>query len=170
VPPPRRRVTAAAARGGQLLRPQRAGTGPLLPPEARVTYAIVRPRQTHARPASCAEVACSAWLRGWRTTVDEATDLGRGQAAWVRGGSGRRFTESRDPAGLTVFEFPPEQTCFRAADHRAAVQRPPLFVVRDGDRRGNPRRTRPRVHRNAEDWRDDFGAHQETLADRLRQG
>jgi hypothetical protein len=100
--------------------------------------------------------------------VDESTDLGRTQAAWIRARSARSFTEARTEAGLTAFTFPPEQRCFAADEHRVQLERPALYVVRGGDWRahlGNIRR-----HRSAEDWRDDFGEHQQRLAEAQQRG
>lgn len=139
-----------------------------LGPEHYSTYGIRRPRATHSRPASCAEVECPNYLRGFVSVVDEATQLGQLQAAWIRGRAGRRFTESRDPAGLTRFTFPPEQPCF--AEHRVQLERPALYVVAGGDWRGNPRRIPVRRHANPRDWVDDFGEHQERLAEVRRRG
>jgi hypothetical protein len=42
-------------------------------------------------------------------------------------------------------------------------------VVRGGDWRGNPTGYR-RQHVNGEDWRDDFGEHQQNVADRIERG
>lgn len=134
------------------------------------TFGIRRPAQSHWRPASCAEVECQAYMHGWVTAIDEASSLGQTQAAWIRGGSRRRYTEARGLDGLTLFTFPAEQPCFDAASHRRALDREPLFVVVGGDWRGNPRRIPVRRHRNAEDWRDDFGENQQTLADLQRRG
>ncbi len=50
--------------------------------------------------------------------IDESTDLGREQAAYIRQRSGRSFREMRTAVGpdaLTVFRFDSGQRCF--ADH-----------------------------------------------------
>lgn len=141
---------------------------PQLPAQAFKTYQIVAPVSTHFRDATCAEVDCAAYLSGWRTVVDERVDLGQGQAHYIRTESGRRFVEHRDEAGMTVFEFPAGQKCFRP--HKARLDRPEIYVVTGGDWRGNPRGLEPRRHANADDWIDDFATHQQTLADRLNQG
>lgn len=131
------------------------------------TYQILAPVSTHFKPARCADVDCPRHQLGWLTVVDEGTDLGQRQAHYIRTGAGRGFTERREGA-LTVFEFPAGQECF--TQHRVRVERPEIFVVRDGDWRGNPRGTRPRRHANANDWVDDFQNHQSALADRLAKG
>jgi len=140
---------------------------PRLPVEAVQTYAIRAPKGTHHRTASCAEADCPNLQHGWRSVIDEATDLGAAQATYIRRESGRKFTEERDPAGLTVFTFEAWQRCF--AEHTVPLEREPFYVVRGGDWRGNPR-GEIRRHANGDDWVEDFAEHQQTLADRLEQG
>jgi hypothetical protein len=138
---------------------------PQMPATSYKTYQILQPVETHWRDATCAEAECEAYLRGWQTAVDESTELGQKQARYIRKVAGRGFTEARvGPA--TTFTFEPGQRCFRAP-HRVPLGRPEIFVVRDGDWRwgANARR-----HANATDWVDDFGEHQQRLADRLAQG
>lgn len=166
---PRRaaRARAGAAAGGRPARRQLARLAPALGPEHYSTYGILRPTQTHSRAASCAEVECDAYRLGWATPVDESTDLGQRQAGWIRHHAGRRYVERRDGA-LTRFEFHPEQPCF--AEHRVPLDRPSLFLVKGGDWRGNPRRIPVRRHASGRDWVDDFGEHQDRLAELHRRG
>lgn len=140
---------------------------PKLPVDAMQTYAIRAPKQTHSRPASCAEADCPNLRHGWRSVIDETSDLGAAQAGYIRRESGRKFTEARDEAGLTVFTFEPWQRCF--AQHTVSLDREPFYIVRGGDWRGNPR-GEIRRHVRADDWVEDFAQHQTTLADRLEQG
>lgn len=141
---------------------------PAGPAYAYKTYELDAPLSTHYRPASCAQVECPQQAGGWRTPVDESTELGQRQAHYIRRVSGRHFTEHRDEAGLTVFTFDPGQTCF--AQHQVPLEREPVFLVVDGDWRGNPYGTRPYRHRNAGDWIEDFGGHQQDIADRIERG
>lgn len=141
---------------------------PALPAHARKTYSILAPIETHFRPASCADAGCVAHANGWRTVVDEAIDLGQKQAHYIRTLSGRAFNEERTPEGLTAFTFAAGQKCFKA--HAMSLEREPIYVVRDGDHRGNPRGTDPTVYKRPESWVDDFGSHQQRLADRFNQG
>jgi hypothetical protein len=139
---------------------------PKLGPEAFKTYAIVAPKQTHTRAATCREVECAAWQHGFATTVDLSTDLGQRQAAYLEAKSGRAFTT--ETAGtLRTYTFTAGQACFTA--HRITLEREPLYVVKDGDYRGNPRGTRPATRR-AEDWVDDFATHQQRIHDALERG
>lgn len=134
------------------------------PPEAYKSYQILAPPQTHFRPATCEEVRCAAHLRGWVTKLDEGTDMGRQLAHYVRNDSGRRYTEKRN-GPITTFTFIGGQQCFRR--HQLRLDRPALFVVRDGDYR---RSTNRRVHASAEDWVDDFATHQDHIAGLRQKG
>ncbi|WP_377271927.1 hypothetical protein [Peterkaempfera sp. SMS 1(5)a] len=136
---------------------------PAMPVEAYQTYSIRQPRDTTI-VAACEQVGCEAWQRGWQSVIDERTDLGQRQAAYIRAQSGRTFCERRTGSGLTVFEFDSGQRCFQ--EHRT---RPQLFAVRDGDWRGNPT-GRHRQHTRAQDWVEDFGEHQQLIADQQQKG
>lgn len=153
---------------------------PRLPASGMKTYALAAPLASHWRPATCEEVDCPSYLQGWKTIVDEATELGQRQAAYVRSeclddaqanrpavGGRRRYREARE-AGLTVFTFEAGQRCFAA--HQQPLEREPLYLVRGGDWRGNPRGEPARRHVRPDDWVDDFAEHQQHLADRLERG
>ncbi|MEU9792881.1 hypothetical protein AB0E27_20025 [Streptomyces sparsogenes] len=127
------------------------------------TYSITVPRDTFVR-AACEQVGCAAWRHGWESAIDESTDLGQQQAAYIRQQSGRTFREQRRGDGLTVFRFESGQRCF--ADHKT---RPELYAVRDGDWRGNPT-GRVRQHQRPQDWVEDFGEHQLRLVDQQQKG
>lgn len=143
---------------------------PALPVTSVQTFQVQAPVSTHFRPATCAEVDCPYHVNGWATPVDEGSELGKTQAHYIRNGSGRRYTEDRNQQpGLTVFVFEAGQTCFNAAAHRAPLGRPPIFLVKDGDWRGNPT-GRVRQHANADDWVDQFAHHQAALADEIQKG
>ena len=141
---------------------------PKLPATAVKTYSLTAPRTTHTRPGTCAEADCPSLARGWLSVIDESTDLGQRQAAYIRRDSGRKFVEARNPLGLTEFTFDPGQACF--VEHRVPLEREPLYVVRDGDWRGNPRGTAARIHARPEHWVEDFAEHQQGLLDRFNQG
>ncbi|MET8475433.1 hypothetical protein ABZY90_19545 [Streptomyces sp. NPDC006422] len=115
----------------------------------------VRSRPDKAVRTVCERIGCPAWLSGWESVIDERTALGQAQAAYIRGESGRTFREQRRGDGLTVFRFEARQRCF--ADHQTI---PELYLVRDGDHRGNPSGRR-RLHQNPADWvehmQEEFG-------------
>lgn len=141
---------------------------PVLPAQAYKTYQIVAPRSTHFRPGTCEEAECGAHARGWRTLVDESTDLGQQQAHYIRMLSGRRFTAERTAEGLTAFTFAPGQTCFQ--QHQVPLEREPHYLVRGGDFRGNPGGARPYQHVKGDDWVDDFAEHQNRIARQIERG
>lgn len=139
---------------------------PLMDAAAYKTYAVVSPLRTHFRPGTCAEAECPHYLHGWRVRVENLTpDLV--QAAKT---SGRKYQEQRAAEGETWLVFEAGQACFRASQHRVRIDRPPLYVVRDGDFRGNPRGTKDRVHVNPGNWVDDFAMHQQAIADEIEKG
>jgi hypothetical protein len=121
------------------------------------TFSIASPTDRSVR-AACEQVGCAARRNGWQTTVDESTDLGKQQAAYIRQRSGRTFREQRTGAGLTVFTFESGQRCF--ADHRT---RPEIFAVQGGDWR---QQTGPaQRHQRPADWVEDFQENQGRLAE-----
>lgn len=139
---------------------------PLMPAAAYKTYAVVQPLATHWRPATCAEVDCPHYLNGWRTQLETLTpDLREAVRT-----SGRKHTVASVGPGVTYLVFESGQPCFAASRHRIQVGRPPLYVVRDGDWRGNPRRTRDRVHQRPDLWLEDFAGHQQKIADEIEKG
>jgi hypothetical protein len=140
---------------------------PRMGPEAYKTYAVVSPLGSHFRPATCEEVGCQHFLNGWRTRIEglPADMLHAARTA------GRKFTEQRVAEGETWLVFEAGQRCFRASEHRTRISdRPPLYVVKDGDHRGNPRGTKPRVHMSPDNWLDDFATHQQAIADEIKKG
>lgn len=138
---------------------------PALPPQAMKTYEIRAPLATHWNVATCADVDCPHYLLGWDSLIDERTGLGQRQAHYIRGESGRRFTEARQPDGLTRFSFEAGQKCF--ARHRARNMREDAYIERAGDWRAAI--GRPRVHKNADEWTESFALNQDrnkTITDR----
>lgn len=135
----------------------------LLPPAAYQTFSISTPHDQMVQ-AACQQVGCESWRNGWETLINEATELGQQQAAYIRARAGRTFREQRTGGGLTVFRFDSGQRCF--ANHQT---RPELYAVRDGDYRGNPT-GKARQHQRAADWVEDFGEHQLRLIDQQQKG
>lgn len=129
------------------------------------TFSIVSPPDRLVRSA-CEGVGCEARRLGWQTTIDEGTDLGKQQAAYIRQKSGRTFREQRTGqpgAQLTVFTFEAGQRCF--AEHQT---RPEIYAVRGGDWR---QYTGPaRQHSRATDWVEHFRENQGRLAEIHRRG
>lgn len=153
---------------------------PGMPVGSMKTYQVTSPLSTHTRPGTCEEAGCEHWANGWQTVVDERTDLGMGQAAYIRAEMNdvrkpgqpkpgqRWYYESRDDAGRTVFRFDAGQPCFRASEHRVSLDRPEFFVVRGGDWRTHTGLIRR--HHNGAEWVEDFAGHQDRLATLMERG
>jgi hypothetical protein len=131
------------------------------------TYAIRVPKSAW-REATCAEVECEAYEHGWRTAIDESTDLGQQQAHYIRQDHTRKHSESRTEAGMSVFDFEPGQRCFR--EHKTRDDRiDDVYAKHNGDFRGNPDGRIIKLP-SAQAWVDDFGEHQERLSDEMKEG
>lgn len=139
---------------------------PKLEPHQVKTFQVVAPAATHYRPATCEEVECEQYRNGWQVRVEGLTPADLHTAR----NCGRSFREVQVAPGETWLVYAPGQPCFRASQHKAPVGRPELYFVREGDWRGNPRGTRPRQHSKPEHWVEEFGEHQQTLADEIEKG
>lgn len=134
---------------------------PAMPVQAYQTWSV-KSRPDRAVKTVCERVACRAWKYGWESVIDESTQFGREQAAYIRS-SRRTFREQRNGAGLTVFRFESGQRCF--AEHQTM---PEKYVVRGGDYRGvvGP----VRVHAHAADWVEHVQEHMGRLLDERNKG
>lgn len=158
---------------------------PAGPAGAYKTYSVRKPLATHWRPATCAEMCeradrlraagqaddgdaadCEPYRHGWATPAvdDDTVAFLRRLCQGLEDGHRRAFVEqAEETSGRRLFVFEPGTTCFRVSQHVVPLDRPELYVVRDGDHRGNPLRTQPFVHSTADAWVDDFGTHQDRL-------
>lgn len=134
---------------------------PRLPVEAYQTWSV-KSRPDKRVKTVCEKVGCPQWRNGWESAIDESTDLGKQQAAFIRG-SRRTFKEQRNGAGLTVFRFEPYQRCF--ADHQTM---PEKYLVRGGDYRATVGELR--VHTRAADWVEHVQQHMGRLLDERAKG
>lgn len=125
---------------------------PSLPVNKMVTHAIVAPLTTHWRKASCEEVGCLDFHNGWGLNTAGISD----NAVWLAKTSGRTFTVEYDDNGAEVLLFESGQPCFRASEHRIRIDREELFILRNGDWRGNPDGAGawPLVFSGADAWKD----------------
>lgn len=137
---------------------------PAMPAGAYKTYQIAAPLSSHFRPATCAEVDCPDYLRGWRVRWEPLTPELRHAATT----SGRRYRLEVVSATESWLLYEAGQPCFRAGEHRKRLERPELFVVRGGDHRQAIGETRR--HTRPEDWVDDFANHQDRIASAQRRG
>ena len=105
-------------------------------------YTIARPLASHWRRASCAEVDCEQWQRGWVVVLDPAAPAYRDLRRAIDA-SGRRYrlttTDAVNaergmvlPPGLEAAEFAPGQPCFR--EHLLPLDREPLYIPRASGR------------------------------------
>jgi hypothetical protein len=142
---------------------------PAGPVSAYKTYAMNRPHDTHSRPATCEEIDCDFWRHGWVTTLDISTTEGQFHFETAKAASRTRpYSLQRVTDHLLKLLYKPGTPCFKASQHRVPVERPSIFVVRDGDFRGNP--TGRRRVRRAEDWVDDFANHEDRLETARQRG
>jgi hypothetical protein len=136
-------------------------------PEHYKTFGLSQPARTHFRTATCQEVDCANYARGWRIVLDVSTDLDRRRARYIRDHAGRAYSVIGQEGDVITLEFSAGQKCFE--EHRVPLHRMPNFYVVDGDWRGNPRGT-PVQKRSIEAWRDDLGEHTLMLKERIERG
>jgi len=116
----------------------------LIMPKGRASdyksFSITQPRATHWRKATCAEVDCPDYLKGFWAEFDTSTPRGQFQETYVRHESGRAFRQVLErpggeplPAGVVRFEFQAGQRCFRADEHKVRLDVPEIFATRIGD-------------------------------------
>lgn len=129
---------------------------PALPAELMQTHQVAMPLTTHWRRATCEEVGCLNHRHGWTLA---STGLDDEDMALLKQ-SGRRWYEEPSDAG-PVLVFEAGQPCLAASEHRIQMDRPPLFIARDGDFRGNPRQTEPTVFSGADPFADHLHSHLE---------
>ena len=123
---------------------------PTLPVGAVETFQIAAPRSTHWRSATCAEVQCQPHLSGWVTKVlagspDEQLLRQARRNLWSR--------VEAAPDGFLNYHFTAGVKCLGAVRHRIRIDRPELFVLRDGDWRWLGE---PRVFDRSDQWVDHF--------------
>jgi hypothetical protein len=138
---------------------------PNLPVGAYQTYSLHAPVNTHRRYATCQEVDCPAFAKGWKMGFDLTDPEKSAAAKWIRLHSGRRFTVDESVVGKVILTFHSGQSCFQK--HTVSIEREPIYVVRGGDWRaqiGDSRRFQ------ADDWVDHFANHQDQLATKINQG
>lgn len=137
-------------------------------PRHMQTFSIKAPKETHTVPATCEEVECPMYLNGWKMKIDLATELGRGQAYYIKHHSGRAYQVESQIDGIVELVFKANQPCFR--EHRKRIERPEIFSVRGGDSRGNPLKIPTRVHKRAEFWVEEFAENQDRIARAIEKG
>ena len=126
-----------------------------IPPQGRVqdykTYQIVSPVSTHRRPATCAEVECPNYLKGWKLRIEGLPP----EMVHAARTTGRKFTELDVTENEHWLVFEAGQPCFRAAEHTTLLDKQEIYIARDGDFRGNPTGN-VRKHTRPEFWLEDM--------------
>lgn len=143
---------------------------PSMPARAMQTFQVTSPVSTHTREATCEEVECAQYARGWRMKIDLGTELGQRQAYYIKHQSGRSYRKVGyvEGARLVELEFAANQPCF--AQHRVPIGRPEIYRVKGGDHRGNPLRTPVRTHKKPEFWVEEFAENQDRLKTQIERG
>lgn len=138
---------------------------PVGPVQAYKTYGASMPLDTHWVPASCEDVDCEPFLKGWSINAAPLSEQDR--AAIKQHGYRYRVLEVSAEEILWLFDA--GQPCFKSSTHQLPV-RPPVFYTRPGDWRGNPTGQRPYVHDSAENWVDDMATHLDRLRTEIERG
>lgn len=141
---------------------------PALPERAMQTFQVTAPISTHTRAATCEEVECAQYRRGWRMKIDLDTELGQKQAYYIKHAAGRAYKKIGVVGSLVELEFAANQPCFQ--EHRVRIERPEIYRVKGGDYRGNPLKTLTRVHKKPEFWVEEFAEHQDKLKTAIERG
>jgi len=137
---------------------------PVGPVNAYETFSLRQRPAPRARRASCEEAGCAWWPAGFELRVDETTDLGQRQAAYLRADTSRPKPVERPAAGLTLFQYPPGTRCH--GEHW--IETETLYLVRGGDWRGQTSPTRQ--HTRPEHWVEELGENQQRILDAQARG
>jgi hypothetical protein len=136
------------------------------------TFKVIAPLASHWKRATCEEYMCQDYTHGWATTVDTSTELGQKQFYFITHDKERKYSYQKLSATLHVFVYDSGQRPFfdeGKHTHFMPVGREPYYLVHDGDWRGNPTGNKL-VHRNHQDWVDQFGENQNRLIDLQKRG
>lgn len=140
---------------------------PNLPSKAYTTFQVKAPKGGYVK-ATCEDVECDQYARGWLMKIDLNTELGQKQAHYIKHLSGRSYKVTDQRNGLVTLEFRPGQPCFQ--EHKVRNDLPETFLVRGGDYRGNPLGIKTRVHTKPEHWVEEFAENQDRLKTAIERG
>lgn len=129
------------------------------------TYQIVSPLNTHWESATCKEVDCPDYLKGWKLRVEGIPP----EMLHAARTCGRRFTELDVTENEHWLIFEAGQPCFRAHEHRRLLDKQEIFVVRDGDFRGNPTGN-VRKHTRPEFWVEEMSENLDDIRNAQERG
>lgn len=143
---------------------------PKMPVQAYQTFGLKQPLATHWRRATCEEVGCKKYLKGWKTTFVPGTPKGEQIRHTIKTSPiKRKYTVLRLADRIEVV-FEPGQQCFLqdhpTTAHKTTVGRPQIHVVRRGDwRQGWDGRTV-----SPSEWLDRFVTNQDKLSTLIQRG
>jgi|SRR5690242_9178410 len=121
------------------------------------TYRVKAPLATHWEPyppqqqadgTACLNSGCAPYRTGWQLRWESLDEQQRYDATHC----GRPYQFLEVSATEHLLDYPPGTPCFRASTHRRRIDKPEIFVVRDG-------MSAPRIHTRPEDWVDDLQNH-----------
>lgn len=134
-------------------------------PDFYTTFSIQTTDKEHWRKATCEEVNCPYYIKGYKVETDESKPVGQKNAHLLRTDRSRKYTETRNEYGMTVFTYPVGTACMNL--HKVRIEKPEIFVVKGGDHRGNPKGIPTRVHTKAEFWAEEFSETQDKIIKRI---
>lgn len=144
-------------KGGRVFRRELNRPAPALTVAQTVTYSVKSPPTTHTRPATCEEVGCLVFKRGFTITLPIGSEKIEHLKRAMRGeedGIKRLDAKVERDGTLVHVRFAKGTPCLRATRHRITLHRPELYVVRGGDWRGSTGVIRR--HTRSEHWVEDF--------------
>lgn len=136
------------------------------PQSAYQTFRVKQPLKTHFRRATCKEIDCERYLKGFKINTDPRTPRGQRQAFLIRQ-EGIRFVTAKQSDGTVDYIFPAGQSCFEM--HFRSLFREPLTAITRGDWRTPRARREPRVMPVGE-WLNRFQEHQGAIATMMSRG
>ena len=111
-------------------------------------YQVTWPKNTHFRRATCQEVDCDQFLKGWVTIkiqIDSTEDC------YIRNDKTRKSVGVRMEDNTMSYFFEAGQPCFRS--HRATSKKPPLLTV---NQPGRESARLIRANMDFDEWTDRF--------------
>tara|TARA_R100000808_G_C2124537_1_gene135030 strand:+ start:229 stop:621 length:393 start_codon:yes stop_codon:yes gene_type:complete len=95
----------------------------------QTTYRAIKPIATHFRQATCQEVNCLNYTRGWKTILP----VNHEGINWIRQ-SNYRYNEVTDlDNNMVEFIFEAGQNCFKQSKHVISLDKPAIFAIQDAN-------------------------------------
>lgn len=134
------------------------------------TYQLSQPVGTHWRRATCREVECEQFTKGWTTILDLKVQQQAAASYYIEHDRSRTHLRTVLRDGRVSYWFEPGQEFFSSDDHAHLVplERDPFAIIRDGDYRGNDTGRVERVPLS--EWAERFGENQLNLKEAQDRG